>query len=291
MNPASVLRALPVIFLTLLSAFAGDAGVHGLWVWKTASVLEAPGSAEALRSFCQSKGINEVYVSISGKGGAGEEGQLEGLIDLLHKSNIRVEALLGSTDADEPGKPREAFLVHVREIVQFNQKHPADRFDGIHLDIEPHQRAENKGPGNLEFLPNLAETFRAVRAMAEADRMTVNADIEAKVLKGNAEERRMLLTSAPRVTLMLYELSSPDDGKGNPVKIAKLRKFSDKYLAMAYAGLSDPNLARMAIALRTPDYGEFLPDMLRALDEAHGKNPHYLGWARHSYNDHLQKGK
>ena len=274
-----------------LSVFAGDTGVHGLWVWKTASVLEAPGSAEALRSFCQSKGINEVYVSISGKGGAGEESQIEGVIDLLHKSNIRVEALLGSTDADEPGKPREAFLGHVRGILEFNRKHPAHRFDGIHLDIEPHQREENKGAGNLKFLPNLVETFRAVRALAEADKMTVNADIAVKVLKGSADERRMLLTSVPRVTLMLYELSSPEDGKDNPAKIAKLRKASDKYLAMAYEGLSDPNLARMSIALRTPDYGESLPDMLRTLDDAHRKNPRYLGWARHSYNDHLQKGK
>jgi hypothetical protein len=291
MNPAHVLRALPAIFLSLLSAFAGDAGVHGLWVWKTASVLEAPGSTEALRSFCQSQGINEVYVSISGKGGAGEEGQIGGAIDLLHQSGIRVEALFGNANADEPGKPREALLGHVRGIVEFNRKHPAHRFDGIHLDIEPHQREENKGAGNLKFLPNLAETFRAVRAVAEADRMTVNADIAVKVLKGSADERRMLLASVPRVTLMLYELSSPHDGQGNAVKIAKLRKASDKYLAMAYEGLSDPNLARMSIALRTADYEESLPDMLRTLDEAHRKNPHCLGWARHSYNDHLQKGK
>lgn len=291
MKPASVLRALTVIFFSLFSAFAGDAGVHGLWVWKTASVLAAPGSAEALRSFCQSQGINEVYVSISGKGGAGEEGQIEGVIGLLHQSNIRVEALFGSANADEPGKPREALLGHVRGIVEFNRKHPAHRFDGIHLDIEPYQREENKGAGNLTFLPNLAETFRAVRAVAEADKMTVNADIAVKVLKGSADERRMLLTAVPRVTLMLYELSSPGDGKDHAAKIEKLRKSSDKYLAMAYEGLCDPNLARMAIALRTPDYEEFLPDMLRTLDEAHRKNSRYLGWARHSYNDHLQKGK
>ena len=208
MKPASALCVLTVIFLSLFSAFAGDAGIHGLWIWKTASVLEAPGSAEALRSFCQSQGINEVYVSISNESVLGEKGQIESVIDLLHKSNIRVEALLGSANADESGKPREAFLDHVREILEFNRKHPANRFDGIHLDIEPHQRDENKGAGNLKFLPNLVETFRAVRAMAEADKMTVNADIAVKVLKGSADERRMLLTSVPRVTLMLYELSS-----------------------------------------------------------------------------------
>jgi hypothetical protein len=54
---------------------------------------------------------------------------------------------------------------------------------------------------------------------------------------------------------------------------------------MAYDGLSDRNLAKMAIALRTPDYGDLLPQMLRALDDANRANPRYLGWARHSYND------
>jgi hypothetical protein len=57
---------------------------------------------------------------------------------------------------------------------------------------------------------------------------------------------------------------------------------------MAYAGLSGPHLAKMAIALRTPDYENLLPQMLKNLDESNAANPHYLGWARHSYNDTLQ---
>jgi hypothetical protein len=52
---------------------------------------------------------------------------------------------------------------------------------------------------------------------------------------------------------------------------------------MAYDGLGDGNLAKMLIALRTPDYGEMLKD----LDDGNHANPHYLGWARHSYNDSL----
>jgi hypothetical protein len=48
------------------------------------------------------------------------------------------------------------------------------------------------------------------------------------------------------------------------------------------------NLARMVIALRTPDYGELLPQMLKKLDDSNRANPHYMGWARHSYNDYLK---
>jgi len=97
-----------------------------MWVWKTQTVLEAPDSAEALRDFCRSESINEVYISISERSQAAEESQLGHLIALLHRSNIRVEALLSSADADEPGKHRETLLRHVEGIVQFNQKHPRD---------------------------------------------------------------------------------------------------------------------------------------------------------------------
>jgi hypothetical protein len=51
--------------------------------------------------------------------------------------------------------------------------------------------------------------------------------------------------------------------------------------------LEDRNLAKMGIALRTPDYGELLPQMLKKLDDTNRANPYYLGWARHSYTDTL----
>jgi hypothetical protein len=284
-----------IFFGVLLGAFPFSAfgegvpfSVHGLWLWKSASVLAEPRSADALRDFCKSQGINEVYVSVSAKNEASEESRLAHLNGLLHRSNIRVEALLSSADADEPGKHRDKLLEHVREIAQFNQRHPSERFDGIHLDIEPQQRPENKGPGNLKFLPGLVDAFLSVRKLAEASHLTVDGDIQNKLLKGNLNERRMLFTSLPRLTLMLYELSSPGDGESAEQTTEKVRRASRKFLEMAYEGLNDRDLATMMIGLRTPDYAELLPQMLKALDEANSTNPHYAGWARHSYNDYLK---
>jgi hypothetical protein len=54
---------------------------------------------------------------------------------------------------------------------------------------------------------------------------------------------------------------------------------------MAYQGLSGTNLAKMAIGLRDPDYGLQLPGMLKVVQDALSGNPHFLGWAWHSYND------
>jgi hypothetical protein len=264
------------------------APIHGLWVWKSPTVLAEPRGAETLLEFCRSEAINEVYVSISERSEPAEEKHLTHLIAVLHKSNIQVEALLSSTDADEPGKHRDTLLQHVQQIAEFNRRHAAERFDGIHLDVEPQQRPENKGPGNLRFLPGLTEAFRAVRVAAESAGMTVNADIQNKLLKGDVGERKMLLTSVPRVTLMMYELSSPADGDNIEQKAEKVQKTSQKFLHMAYDGLGDRNLAKMVIALRMPDYGELLAQMLKKLDDTNRANPHYLGWARHSYNNSLK---
>jgi hypothetical protein len=96
-----------VFLLFTFPAFAASAPGHGLWVWKTSTVLDAPHAAAKLRDFCKAQDINEVYVSVSAKDGTSEDGHLTELIAHLHHATIRVEALLSSTDADEAGKPRE----------------------------------------------------------------------------------------------------------------------------------------------------------------------------------------
>jgi hypothetical protein len=86
-------------------------------------------------------------------------------------------------------------------------------------------------------------------------------------------------------------LSNPGDGQTTQQKAEKAATASEKFLEMAYAGLPGRGLARMAIALRTADYGDLLPQMLRKLDEANRGNPHYLGWARHSYKDVVKESR
>ena len=260
---------------------------HGLWVWKGPSVLQTQSDTEALRNFCQANEINEVYVSVSQRGEMMPAATMIRVTKVLHKSDIKVEALLSSENADEGGKHLEKLLGEVQTIVRFNQQNPADRFDGIHLDIEPQQRPENKGPGNLRFLPGLAQAYRAIRNVAEPGGMSVDADIQNKLLKGDAEQRKLLLSSLSQFTLMMYEVSSPNDGDDAAKQAAKVRDASKKFLDMAYDGLNGLHLAKMVIGLRTPDYEGRLRTMLSALDESNQSDPHYAGWARHSYNDTL----
>ena len=52
--------------------------VHGIWVWKTPTLLDLPSRGEALRDFCRSHQVNEVYLSFSWQnGGAAEQQEIE----------------------------------------------------------------------------------------------------------------------------------------------------------------------------------------------------------------------
>jgi hypothetical protein len=97
----------------------------------------------------------------------------------------------------------------------------------------------------------------------------------------------MLLGALPRLTLMMYELSTP--GEDQAAQVSQVELASRKFLDMAYAGVDGSSSARMVIGLRSLDYGDQLPVMLRALDAANAADPHFLGWARHSYNDQLDR--
>lgn len=268
-----------VALISCLSTTAQSKTVHGLWVWKGPSIVAEPQGVEKLRDFCQSESVNEVYVSISSHG-AVLEGDFPKLIETLHRSNVRVEALLSSNDADEAGAHREKLLEEVRQVLRFNEKHPNRAIDGIHLDIEPQQRPENKGEGNLRFLSGLVDAYKEVRRLSEPAGLKVNADIQTKLLKGELAQRKLLLSSLPKLTLMLYEISGRDEDSKE--KAEKLRTKSHEFLAKAYEGLQGADLAKMVIGLRTPDYGALLPEMLKLLDEANSTNAHYAGWARHS---------
>jgi len=262
--------------------------VHGLWVWGTLSVLGEPGSGERLRDFCRSEGVNEVYVSAVQLGSEAEDRRISDLIAMLHQTNIRVEALFGNAEADQPGKSRDRLLDHIWDVIDFNRRNPETRFDGIHLDIEPQQRPETKG---IKFMPHLVETYRKVRELADPAHMTVNADIPVRLLRADRKERKKLFSAIPRLTLMLYEVSRPGDGQSPEQKATKLRHASQEALDMAYHGLHGGKLAKLSIALNSPDYGDLLPTMLKNLDVANRSNSHYLGWARHSYNAYLRTAR
>ena len=62
-----------VCFTAGPDALSQETPLHGLWVWKTPTLLDLPARGEALRDFCRSHQINEVYLSFSSQNGGSPE--------------------------------------------------------------------------------------------------------------------------------------------------------------------------------------------------------------------------
>ncbi|MGA8443103.1 MAG: hypothetical protein WB762_06790 [Candidatus Sulfotelmatobacter sp.] len=92
-SPARLLTATLLIAVVLDScgsaAAQAAAPVHGLWAWKGPSIVATTGGIEHLRDFCSSEGVNEIYISVSSHGKL-LEGDFPKLIDVLHRSGVRV---------------------------------------------------------------------------------------------------------------------------------------------------------------------------------------------------------
>ena len=112
--------------------------------------------------------------------------------------------------------------------------------------------------------------------------MIVNADISPSLLKADTSQRGELMASLPRLTLLLEEKGSSGGDQ------SQLRESAEHAFQAAYEGLSGPGLAHMVIGLKYSDYHQQLASMLGTIQDALSANPHYLGWAWHSYNDAVQ---
>lgn len=122
---------------------------RGLWVWKTASLLDPahPERADRFFEFCTRHGISEVFLSLDlhanhdGRQAHFDLKNPQGYRDFLkraHGMGLQVEALAGTPEWAVRQKHAEALAV-IDAVIAFNRAGPAGaRFDGVHFDVEPY---------------------------------------------------------------------------------------------------------------------------------------------------------
>ena len=99
------------------------------------------------------------------------------LIGKIHASNIRVSALFGDKSWALPAW-HSFVLSTVKNVGRFNaESAPAERFDGIHLDVEPYLLPGFNGPRHDEFLKDYLTMLSDVCDEAHRSHLTVGADI------------------------------------------------------------------------------------------------------------------
>lgn len=136
------------------SAHTAEApGPRAIWTWEGESyaMLESEGTAAQGIAFLQAKSIGAVYLYADAWRGrnliVSEPQRYRRLLRRMHAAGLKVYALLGSgylhTERYVLPRHREEAVAMLERVLDYNKAAaPAERFDGINLDIEPHILAE-----------------------------------------------------------------------------------------------------------------------------------------------------
>jgi hypothetical protein len=176
---------IPLIGLLLfpVAAAAEETRSRRLWVWESGPVLHDPNARGSFLDFCERHGIGAVSIQIGVSGSAGRR-RLENatswkaLLQDAHRRGMTVHALHG-----DPGyalrSQHGVVLSAVDAVIAYNASVvPAERFDGIHLDIEPYLLAEWKEPRQREqLLVEYVELHERAAERSRAADLAYTADL------------------------------------------------------------------------------------------------------------------
>ena len=140
--------SLLALFVSLASLRAQD---RAMWVYRTEALLASKAEQGALLAFCKERRITELFWQIhhdrSQHYALKNEEATRAFLQGAHGQAIRVHALDGDP-VDTFTRNHERVLAKIEAVIAFNQE--GERFDGLHLDIEPHALPEWKKLGDTE---------------------------------------------------------------------------------------------------------------------------------------------
>lgn len=200
-----MLEAMPIrrILITLLLLAApGLAAPHrATWVWNNDVIGSAQSRAELLR-FCGQRRIDVIFLHTSSGSLADRADEFRAFLAAAHARRMQVEALGGAPEWTQHRGELDGF---VAAIVTFNRAGaPEERFDGIHLDVEPYGTAEWSTAEQQTAMQWLA-MFDAARASAAG--LPLAADVPtwfSNVAVGDSDLLSAIVSRVDSVALMAY---------------------------------------------------------------------------------------
>jgi len=147
---------------------------RGLWVWDEAPVLHDPQQQRTFLDFCQRHRVTfewmQIATSRTGVGRRLESGDdWKTLLAEGHRRGMRLAALDGDPHYALP-EQHDLVLAIVDAVVAYNAAaQPAERFDGIHFDIEPYAlEAWKDAPTRAQLLTAYLDLTARAAARAHA---------------------------------------------------------------------------------------------------------------------------
>ncbi|HXP85350.1 MAG TPA: hypothetical protein VN841_11560 [Bryobacteraceae bacterium] len=159
---------------------ATSPGSNTMWVYSVAglpSPVTDPSTRDTLMQNASASGVTALYVSVYSSTANSahrylvDEKSIAAFIRKAHSRNMQVYASMGDTEwpakgCATPATPHERFA----DIAGYDSDHPAVKFDGIILDVEP---------GRNPDFPALLSLYRCFQRQAAASGLGLSAAVSA----------------------------------------------------------------------------------------------------------------
>lgn len=182
-----------------------------LWVWEEQEILESGATLQQFKTYLLTNNIRHLYFSVNKEilADPALREQLAALVPLVHRLGIRISALVSENTWLLPDK-RDNLLQHIQEILALQQSFSGgERFDGIHLDIEPQGLPEWQANQKL-YLTYLAETYAAVKnyLREHAPALKLEGDLSPAYARIDPAALQSITAQCDAVLVMAYETKS-----------------------------------------------------------------------------------
>ena len=217
------------------------------WLWETDMALATAESRAATIADLVRRGINVVFLQFgyqtSGPDDApvfhlNRPAELRAFLRCAHSAGIDIQALDGYPEF-ALREMRVRLLGLVEMILAFNrQSGNAERFDGIHLDVEPYQLLGFDSPLRESLLVEFLELQQAIRAALEKEQSPplYLADIpfwfhQEKISFGGIEQdaTRHVLAFADNIAIMAYRRTPTGDDSIASTSVKSLKAAADAH--------------------------------------------------------------
>jgi len=280
---------------------------HGMWVYETAEIAASPEEQERLFSFCQKRGITDLFWQVHFSKAESDVCHLENgeahrsFLREAHAHSLRIHALTGDPSHTRTAKHGRVISL-VEALLAFNVSSDAEgRFDGLHLDIEPHGLPEWKKADTAlrcELLGQFVELHRLVaeRLRREKDSILLGTDLVFWLNKSGPDgspaypvevsgltkdPTAFLLDLVDQVAIMSYR-DTTEGRNGIVALVAETIRQADTTKAKVYVGVK---MAPIGSA-KESYFGRREADMwtdLQRVEEAYQSHPGYAGMAFFHY--------
>jgi hypothetical protein len=167
------------------AAQAPGRGAKALWAWNTAELLSDSVARNAFLAFVGAHGFTRIFLQLApAKGEQARAGFVPfdveatgALVGRLSALGVQVDALDGDPRYSLP-RNHAGVLATVARVAEANHRlPPAERFHGVHYDVEPYLVPGYQSPRREEILDGYVELVAAVSRAAHAAGLSAGFDV------------------------------------------------------------------------------------------------------------------